>query len=345
MRYLKINIDQKYKGEFKMNVLVTGGAGYIGSHTVKMLYDNKVNVIAYDNLSKGHRDAVKCDVFVKGDIFDSELLKYTIKKYDIGAVVHFAAFSLVGESMGKPSLYYHNNVSGTLNLLNAMMECNVKKLVFSSSAAVYGEPSKVPITEDLDKNPTNVYGRTKLIMEGAMKDYSSAYGLKYIALRYFNACGADETGEIGEDHNPESHLIPLVLRTCLHKQDSIKIFGDDYPTADGTCIRDYIHVNDLADAHILALNALKGGHESDVYNLGNGNGFSVKDIINAAEAVTGIKIKKEITGRRAGDPAVLIASSDKIKKDLGFTIKYSNISDIIETAWRWHKNHPDGYDD
>lgn len=328
-----------------MNVLVTGGAGYIGSHTVKMLKNTGKNVIAYDNLSKGHRAAVKCDVFVKGDIFDSELLENTIKKYNIESVVHFAAYSLVGESMEKPSMYYHNNVQGTLNLLDVMLKCNVKKLVFSSTAAVYGEPEAVPITEDISKIPTNVYGRTKLIMENVMEDYSNSYGLNYTALRYFNACGADEDGGIGEDHNPESHLIPIVLQTCLGIRGSIKIFGDDYPTKDGTCIRDYIHVNDLARAHILALEGLHEGHESCAYNLGVGNGFSVKEIIEAAERVTGISINKETIQRRAGDPAVLIASSDKIRKSLGWEPEYTSIDDIINTAWKWHRNHPNGYDE
>jgi UDP-glucose 4-epimerase len=328
-----------------MNVLVTGGAGYIGSHFVKMLHNMGENVVVYDNLVKGHRDAIKCDVFIKGDIFDSELLEDTIKRYSIDSVVHFAAYSLVGESMEKPQMYYHNNVVGTLNLLDVLLKLNVKKLVFSSTAAVYGEPESIPITEDISKNPTNVYGKTKLIMENAMEDYSRSYGLKYIALRYFNACGADVEGDIGEDHSPESHLIPLVLQTCLGKRDSIKIFGDDYPTKDGTCVRDYIHVNDLAMAHVLALRALYEGHESDVYNLGNGSGFTVKEIIKAAEEVTGIEIKKEVVGRRAGDPAVLIASSDKIIKDLGWKVEFTDIKRIIETAWKWHKNHPDGYND
>lgn len=328
-----------------MSILVTGGAGYIGSHTVNMLNKSNEKVIPYDSLVKGHRNAVKCNNFVQGDIFDSELLKYTIKKYEVDSVVHFAAFSLVGESMENPAMYYHNNVMGTLNLLDAMMECGVKRLVFSSTAAVYGEPERLPITEDIAKNPTNVYGRTKLIMEGAMEDYARSYGLKYVALRYFNACGADPIENIGEDHSPESHLIPIVLQTCLGIRDSIKIFGDDYPTKDGTCVRDYIHVNDLAKAHILALNSLVEGKESNVYNLGVGNGFTVKEIIDAAERVTGVKIKREIVERRAGDPAVLVASSDKIKKALGWQPEFTNIEDIIKTAWRWHKNNPKGYND
>lgn len=328
-----------------MNILVAGGAGYIGSHTVKKLYEMGENVVAYDNLVKGHRKAVKCDHFVKGDIFDSDLLEETIKKYNIDSVIHFAAYSLVGESMEKPQMYYKNNVEGTLNLLNVMMKCNVKKLVFSSTAAVYGEPESVPITEDIAKNPTNVYGRTKLMIENIMSDYSRAYGLNYIALRYFNACGADESGEIGEDHNPESHLIPLVLQACLGKRDGIKIFGDDYPTKDGTCVRDYIHVNDLANAHIQALKALHNGHESGAYNLGNGVGFSVKEIINAAEEVTGVTLKKQVIERRSGDPAVLIASFDKANKELGVTMEYTDVKRIIKTAYNWHKNHLNGYEE
>ncbi|QCX33917.1 UDP-glucose 4-epimerase GalE [Caloramator sp. E03] len=328
-----------------MNVLVTGGAGYIGSHTVRLLQRMGKNVIVYDNLSTGHRNAVKQGIFVEGDIFDSELLKDTIRRYSIDSVVHFAAFSLVGESMEKPEKYYKNNVMGTLNLLEAMLSCNVKKLVFSSTAAVYGEPEQIPITEDITKNPTNVYGKTKLIMENAMEDYSKILGLKYIALRYFNACGADEDGDIGEDHNPESHLIPLILKTCLGLRDSIKIYGDDYPTSDGTCVRDYIHVNDLALAHYLALEALYDGKDSNVYNLGNGSGFTVKEVINSAEKVTGISIKKEVIGRREGDPAILIASSKKIEKDLNWKPKYTNIEDIIESAWKWHKAYPNGYED
>ncbi len=327
-----------------MNILITGGAGYIGSHTARMFNNSCRQVVVYDNLVKGHREAVKGSTFILGDIFDSELLEHTIKKYYIDSVVHFAAFSLVGESMEKPRDYYYNNVQGTLNLLDVMLKNNVKKLVFSSTAAVYGEPEATPITEDIGKNPTNVYGRTKLIMENAMADYSRSYGLKYIALRYFNACGADTGGDIGEDHNPETHLIPLILQTCLGKRDCIKLFGDDYPTKDGTCVRDYIHVNDLADAHILALKSLYDGHNSDIFNLGNGSGFTVKEVVEAAEAITGIKINKDIVARRAGDPAVLIASSAKIRRDLGWKPQFVDIGSIIATAWSWHKNHPNGFE-
>ncbi|HWR43985.1 UDP-glucose 4-epimerase GalE [Sporomusa sp.] len=326
-----------------MNVLVTGGAGYIGSHTVRLLEKAGSNVVVYDNLVTGHRDAVKNSTFVEGDIFDSTLLADTIKRYEINSVVHFAAYSLVGVSMVNPRDYYHNNVVGTLNLLDVMMANGVNKLVFSSTAAVYGEPDTSPITEDVMKNPTNVYGRTKLIMENAMADYSRTYGLKYIALRYFNACGADTAGDIGEDHQPETHLIPLVLKACLGKTDRLKIFGDDYPTKDGTCVRDYVHVNDLGQAHVLALKALYNGHESDIYNLGNGSGFTVKEIIETAESVTGMAAPKEVAPRRAGDPAVLVASSGKIRQDLGWQPEYTDIKNIIATAWRWHKGNPDGF--
>lgn len=326
-----------------MNILVTGGAGYIGSHTVRLLEKEGHQVVVYDNLVKGHKAAIKGSIFVEGSIFDSKLLTDTIKKYSISSVVHFAAFSLVGESIDKPRDYYYNNVGGTLNLLNVMLDNGVKKLVFSSTAAVYGEPKEVPILEDTPKNPTNVYGRTKLIMENVMADYSKAYGLNYIALRYFNACGADIAGDIGEDHQPETHLIPLILQACLGKTSGIKIFGDDYPTKDGTCVRDYIHVTDLAQAHFLALKALYEGHGSGVYNLGNGNGFTVKEIIEAAEAVTGMTIPKEVIARRSGDPAILVASSEKIKAKLSWKPEYTDIKDIIGTAWRWHQRNPDGF--
>lgn len=326
-----------------MRILVTGGAGYIGSHTVRMLEQSAGQAVVFDNLVKGHRQAVDVDHFVQGDLFDTELLAATIRQHGIEAVVHFAAFSQVGESMLQPRLYYQNNVQGTLNLLNVMLDNGVNKLVFSSTAAVYGEPDEVPITEAAAKNPTNVYGRTKLMMENIMADYAAAHGLNYVALRYFNACGADPGGDIGEDHSPETHLIPLILQACLGQRDSIKIFGGDYPTKDGTCIRDYIHVNDLAQAHILALQALKDGHPSTAYNLGNGCGFSVKEVIAAAEKVTNRPVCRELAARRAGDPAVLIAAAAKIRSELGWQPSYREIEHIIETAWQWHQQHPGGF--
>lgn len=315
-------------------ILVTGGAGYIGSHTVRRLRGRGYDVVVYDNLSKGHRWAVKDVELVVGDISDYARVCEVIKRYGIDSVIHFAAYSLVGESMQNPQKYYVNNVIGTISLLRAMVDCGVKKIVFSSTAAVYGEPKEVPIKEDSLLNPTNVYGRTKFMIESILRDYDMAYGLKYVALRYFNAAGADEKGDIGEDHDPETHLIPLVLKAIKGEREDIKIFGTDYDTPDGTCIRDYIHVNDLADAHILALESLKEGR-SDVYNLGNGNGFSVKEVIEVAERVTGKTVKKVESDRRSGDPAVLIASSEKIKRELGWRPVYTDLEKIIQTAWNW----------
>lgn len=328
-----------------MAILVTGGAGYIGSHTVKEINSLGEKVIVYDNLVKGHRDSVKDNVLVVGDLFDTDTLDRTMKNYNIDAVIHFAAYSLVGESMQNPEKYYTNNVGATLNLLKVMRQNGVNNIVFSSTAATYGEPTKVPITEDLATVPTNVYGRTKLVIEGILKDYHEAYGLNYTALRYFNAAGAHIDGNIGEDHEPESHLIPIIMQVLTGKREKLSIYGTDYPTPDGTCIRDYIHVTDLAQAHVLALKNIKNGGESGSYNLGNGKGFSVREIIDTVEKVTGKKVNVEESPRRAGDPAVLIASSDKIIEELGWKPRFNKIEDIIETAWRWHSVHPNGYDD
>lgn len=328
-----------------MAILVTGGAGYIGSHTVRELIKQGNEVIVYDNLEKGHRQAIGNVPLVIGDILDTELLDTTMKRHKITSVIHFAAYSLVGESMQDPQKYFINNVTGTLNLLKVMQRNNVKKIVFSSTAAVYGEPDVSIITEDIIKNPTNIYGKTKLMIEEILSDYDKAYGLRYISLRYFNACGANISGEIGEDHTPETHLIPLVLKTALGIREKISIFGNDYPTKDGTCVRDYIHVTDLAQAHILALDALENGANSAVYNLGNGNGFTVKEVIEVAEKVTELNINKEIAARREGDPAILVASSDRIKEELGWKPQYSSLEKIIETAWQWHKNNPNGFEE
>lgn len=327
-----------------MNILVTGGAGYIGSHTVYELVSEKHTIIVYDNLSKGHAGAVPNGVqLVVGDIRDHKLLAQTLRENNIDAVVHFAADSLVGESMQHPSKYYHNNVIATLALLDTMRECGVDKIVFSSTAAVYGEPDSWPITEEMATVPTNVYGRTKLVIEGMLSDFSMAYGLKYVSLRYFNAAGALEVGAIGEDHNPETHLIPLLLKTALGQREAIDIYGTDYPTPDGTCIRDYIHVTDLADAHVLAVNHLINGGKSHIFNLGSETGFSVRQVIETAKKITGINFNvREIT-RRAGDPAVLVASSAKIRAVLGWRPLVSNIESIISSAWEWHKNNPDGF--
>ena len=324
-------------------ILVTGGAGYIGSHTVRELRDRGEDVVVYDNLSTGHIEAVGDAHFVKGDLFDVELLRKIFRDYKVDAVIHFAAFSLVGESMTNPAKYYHNNVAGTLSLLDAMLAENVKYLVFSSSAATYGDCGDGLITEDSPQNPTSVYGQTKLMMEQFMKDYDTAYGMKYVALRYFNAAGAHISGEIGEAHSPESHLIPLILQVPNGQRECINVFGEDYPTPDGTCVRDYIHVTDLADAHIRALEYLKKGGKSTHYNLGNGNGFSVKEVIDTVEKVVGKDIKRNIVERRAGDPASLVASSDKIKRELGWTPKFDSLDTIVATAWKWHNTHKDGF--
>ena len=325
-------------------ILVTGGAGYIGSHTVRELRERGADVVVYDNLSTGHVESIGDTPFVKGDLFDTELLCKTLREYKVDAVIHFAAYSLVGESMTNPAKYYHNNVAGTLALLDAMLAENVKYLVFSSSAATYGDCGDGLITEDSPQNPTSVYGQTKLMMEQFMQDYDKAYGMKYVALRYFNAAGAHLSGEIGEAHNPESHLIPLILQVPNGKREQINVFGEDYPTHDGTCIRDYIHVTDLADAHIKALEYLKNGGKSTYYNLGNGNGFSVKEVIDTVEKVVGAPIKRQIVDRRAGDPASLVASSEKIQRELGWKPRYANLETIVASAWKWHSTHKDGYD-
>lgn len=326
-----------------MAVLVTGGAGYIGSHTVAALLDRNEEVVIVDNLQQGYRKSILGGKFYDGDIRDTEFLTQVFNENKIDAVIHFAANSLVGESMQNPGKYYHNNVYGTLNLLESMKTFNVNRIVFSSTAATYGEPERVPIQEEDRTVPTNAYGETKLAMEKMMKWFDTAHGIKYIALRYFNAAGAHDSGIIGEDHNPETHLIPIILQTALGQRTHISIFGDDYPTDDGTCIRDYIHVMDLADAHIAALDRLRGGGDSTVYNLGSGNGFSVKEVIETARKITGKEIPAKLESRRAGDPAVLIASSQKIKTELGWKPKREQLETIIQDAWNWHSAHPEGY--
>jgi UDP-glucose 4-epimerase len=329
-----------------MSILVCGGAGYIGSHTVHELINQNKDVIIVDNLQTGHMKAVNPKAkFYKGDIRDSEFLDKVFSENSIEAVIHFAANSLVGESMVKPLLYFNNNVYGMQILLESMVKHNIKNIVFSSTAAVYGEPKKIPILEDDETNPTNTYGETKLTMEKMMKWVSKANGITYVSLRYFNASGAIQDGSIGEDHFPESHLIPLILQVPLKKRDAITVFGEDYETPDGTCIRDYIHVLDLADAHIKAVEYLQKGNESNIFNLGNGVGFSVKEMIDCAKEATNEEIKVVIGERRAGDPAKLIASNEKAKKILGWEPKYTDVKDVISTAWGWHKNHPDGYGD
>ena len=328
-----------------MSILVLGGAGYIGSHTALELVRAGKDVVVADSLVTGFRAAVPEKArFYHGDIRDFDFLDDLFHREKIDAVIHFAAYSLVGESVTNPLKYYDNNLYGTKVLLEAMVKNDVKKIVFSSTAATYGEPENVPILESDRTCPTNPYGETKLAMEKMFKWTAAAHGLRYVSLRYFNACGADESGTIGEAHNPESHLIPLILQVPNGKRESISIFGTDYDTPDGTCIRDYIHVTDLASAHILAVQYLENGGESDIFNLGNGVGYSVKEVIETARKVTGHAIPAVETERRAGDPARLVASSDKAKKILGWKPVHDSLDEIIASAWNWHKNHPNGYD-
>lgn len=324
----------------KPMILVTGGAGYIGSHAVLALKQAGYDVLILDNLVYGHQDIVEEVLqvpLVVGDTCDRSLLDRLFSTHDIAAVMHFAAYAYVGESVTEPAKYYHNNVVGTLTLLEAMVAANVKKFVFSSTCATYGIPHRIPITEDHPQNPINPYGQTKLMVERILQDFDPAYDFKSVSFRYFNAAGADPNGQLGEDHNPETHLIPLVLQTALGKRDSIVIFGTDYETADGTCIRDYIHVNDLASAHILGLEYLLNGGNTDVFNLGNGGGFSVKEVISQAENITGKKIKVVESDRRPGDPPVLVGSSEKATTILGWSPQYSDLKDIIAHAWQWHQ--------
>ncbi len=329
----------------KFNVLVTGGAGYIGSHVVEELQRCGYKPIVYDNFSTGHAAAVPDEVqLVEGDIHDVRFAKHIMEQFEIDAVMHFAASSLVAESMSDPAKYYFNNVEGSLHLLEAMRGAGVDRMVFSSTAAVYGEPESVPITEDSRLQPTNVYGRTKLAIEGMLADYDYAYDMRYVALRYFNAAGASLAHDIGEDHSPESHLLPLILKTAQGVRRQVSIFGTDYPTADGTCVRDYVHVCDLARAHVLALEHLMRGGASRMYNLGSENGFSVRQMIDSAKRVTGVDFAVVEQERRAGDPAVLIASSAKIREELGWQPQHSNVDEIVGSAWKWHQAHPHGYE-
>ena len=326
-----------------MRVLVTGGAGYIGSVVTEELVNDGHEVVVYDNLVKGHRGAVVAGArLVEGDLLDAARLRQTLKDHATEAVVHMAAYSLVGESCEQPGKYYHNNVVAGLVLLDAMRECDVSRIVFSSTAATYGEPLSQPIYETAANNPTNPYGETKLAFERAMDWYERAHGLKYVSLRYFNAAGASEN--CGEDHDPESHIIPIALQAAAGKRSHVEIYGDDYPTPDGTCLRDYIHVIDLARAHILALGGMSEG--SRIYNLGcGGDGYSVREVIETARQVSGKDIPVRMGPRRAGDPAILIASSDKIKSELGWQPQFQDLRMIIDSAWRWMSSHPNGYAD
>ncbi len=327
-----------------MTILVLGGAGYIGSHTVYELIDRGEDVVIIDNLETGHAEAVHpLARFYQGDIRDRAFVDSVFDKEKIEAVIHYAANSLVGESMVNPLKYYDNNLCGTKVLLESMVSHGIDKIVFSSTAATYGEPERVPIVETDKTEPTNTYGETKLSMEKMFKWTGFAHGLRYVSLRYFNACGAHVSGEIGEAHNPETHLIPLILQVPNGKREYISIFGDDYDTEDGTCVRDYIHVTDLAQAHILAVKYLADGNESNIFNLGNGVGFTVNEVIETARKVTGHPIPAKVSPRRAGDPAKLIASSEKAKTVLGWKPEHADLEEIIASAWKWHKSHPDGY--
>lgn len=326
-----------------MAILVCGGAGYIGSHMVAELLAQNKEVIILDNFEKGHEYAILGGKIYKGDLRDKNILDKIFTENHVEAVIDFAAYSLVGESMVEPLKYFNNNVSGTISLLEAMKKYGVKYIVFSSTAATYGEPENTPILENDKTIPTNAYGESKLLVEKILKWCDTCYGIKFTVLRYFNAAGAHINGKIGEDHSPETHLIPLILQVALNKRDEIMIFGDDYKTKDGTCVRDYIHVSDLASAHLLALNRLIDGGESRIYNLGNGTGFTVKEVIEVARKVTNHPIPAKIAPRRAGDPAILIASSDKAISELNWKPKFNSLETIIETAWKWHSSHIDGY--
>jgi UDP-glucose 4-epimerase len=327
-----------------MTVLVLGGAGYIGSHTVYELIDQGQDVVIVDNLETGYKEAVHPKArFYQGDIRNRAFIDSVFDKEKIEAVIHFAANSLVGESMTNPLKYYDNNLCGTKVLLESMVAHGINKIVFSSTAATYGEPERVPILETDRTEPTNTYGETKLSMEKMFKWTDRAHGLRYVSLRYFNASGAHASGDIGEAHNPESHLIPLILQVPNGQREAISIYGNDYDTKDGTCIRDYIHVTDLASAHILAVKYLMEGKESNIFNLGNGVGFTVNEVIEAARKVTGHPIPAAVVPRRAGDPAQLIASSEKAKSVLSWKPQHENIEEIIASAWKWHKSHPNGY--
>lgn len=331
--------EEKPMPEKEVTVLVTGGAGYIGSHAVLALQQAGYNVVVLDNLVYGHRDiAEKLKVeLVVGDTSDRALLDELFATRTINAVMHFAAYAYVGESVSEPAKYYQNNVVGTLTLLESMLAASIKQLVFSSTCATYGVPSTVPIPEDHPQNPINPYGMTKLMVERILQDFDKAYNLRSVCFRYFNAAGADPEGRLGEDHDPETHLIPLVLLTALGKRDSISIFGTDYPTPDGTCLRDYIHVADLAQAHVLGLEYLLNGGDTTVFNLGNGNGFSVKEVIETAQDVTGQTIKAIECPRRAGDPPALVGGSDRARSVLGWNPQYADLRQILTHAWNWHQ--------
>lgn len=320
-----------------MTILIVGGAGYVGSHVNKCLFDKGYESVVFDNLVQGHKELVKWGSLVVSDLLDVDSLRSVFGTHKIDSVMHFAAHSIVSDSVCNPEKYYYNNVVGTLNLLKVMREFGVDKIIFSSTCATYGTPTEIPITESHVQNPINPYGQSKLTVERMLNDFSLAYGLKCVSLRYFNAAGADPYGEIGEWHEPETHLIPLLLNIAIGDGKALKLFGTDYPTKDGTCVRDYIHVNDLAEAHVLALQSLLDGGSSDVYNLGNERGFSVSEVVEMVRKITKKDIKIINVGRREGDPPTLIGSSRKIREKLGWVTKYSDIKAIVETAWKWQQ--------
>ena len=327
-----------------MNVLVTGGAGYIGSHAARQLHTDGHGVVVFDNLFRGHRAAVPDDVpFVQADILDTDVVEQTLRKYAIDCVMHFAALTYVGESVEQPLAYHHNNAVGAVSLLRAMERADVKRIVFSSTCATYGEPATMPITEDTPQLPINPYGWSKLYVERVLLDHAASHdAFTFAALRYFNVAGCATDGSIGEDHDPETHVIPLLLLTAMGKREHFTIFGDDYGTPDGTCIRDYVHVEDLIDAHVLVMNSLQPGDQRR-YNVGTGQGVSVRQVIDAAKRITGVDFPVQLGARRPGDPPQLYANADKIKHELGWVARYTDIALTIETAWRWFKDHPDGY--
>jgi len=327
-----------------MNILVTGGAGYVGSHTAKLLHERGHEVWIYDNLTTGHAAAAPPNRLIVGDLHDGELLRYVLGARKIDAVMHFAASALVGESVADPAKYYKNNFAATLSLMEAMRNCNVRRMVFSSTAATYGVPTEMPIHEDCPQQPCNPYGFTKLAIERALDDYTAAYGWGFAALRYFNAAGAAADGTLGEDHTPESHLIPIVLQVALGQREHITVFGNDYPTPDGTCVRDYVHVDDLATAHLAALERLTPGKALKL-NLGTGRGYSVREVIDACRKITGCEIPEIAGERRPGDPPELIADATLAMETLDWKPVHTTVESIVETAWRWHQAHPTGYDE
>lgn len=323
-----------------MSILVTGGAGYVGSHTVKELKKKGHEVVVYDNLSRGHRWALRGDAFVEGDLADENTLRAVFRDHKITAVLHFAAFAYVGESVAEPGKYYQNNVANSLTLLGVMIEQGVRQFILSSTCAVYGDPKKIPLEENHPRDPVNPYGMTKLVVERMLADYEQAEGLRSMCLRYFNAAGADPEGDLGEDHDPETHLIPRILRTALTGTGHVEIYGTDYSTQDGTCVRDYVHVTDLGDAHVRALEWLADGGRSEAINLGIGKGYSVNEVIEASRRVTKAAIPTSVAARRAGDPPVLLAGAGKAKSLLHWTPKFQELEAIIATAWNWHRSRP-----